>query len=136
MKTKTLIGVIVWTIDPNNNKRYLIRHNKPFDGYPDEWNFVYGHIEKNESEIEAAQREVSEEFGLSLSKKDLNPIDYTISKSFETHITQIIYFSTKLDNINISICLNEESIGFDWVLENELSKKLIHKEQFRAIKYI
>lgn len=29
------VGVIVWTVDPDGNYRFLIRHNKPFNGYED-----------------------------------------------------------------------------------------------------
>ena len=136
MRIKALVGVIVWAIDPVGNNRYLIRHNKPFDGYPDEWNFVYGHIETDESEIATAKRELAEEFGLDVKENALRRLEYSISKDFATHTTQIIYYSTKLDYINTDITLNEESIGFDWVLESELKIKLLHREQFNAIKHI
>lgn len=31
------VAAIVWTIDPEGERRFLLRHNKPFDGYEDEW---------------------------------------------------------------------------------------------------
>ena len=59
------VAAIVWTIDPEGNKRFLLRHNKPFDGYEDEWTITFGDIENNESLEEAAIRETREEFGIS-----------------------------------------------------------------------
>jgi len=58
------VAVIVWTIDPEGNRRFLLRHNKPFNGYEDEWTIAFGDIEPEENLEDAAKREASEEFGL------------------------------------------------------------------------
>ena len=58
------IGVIVWTVDPEGNPRFLLRHNKPFNGYEDEWTITFGNVEEGESVKVAAEREPKEEFGL------------------------------------------------------------------------
>ena len=58
------IAAIVWTVDPEGNKRFLLRHNKPFNGYEDEWTVAFGTVENNEDLEAAAKREVQEEYDI------------------------------------------------------------------------
>ena len=43
------VAVIIWTIDPESQIRILLRHNKPFNGYEDEWTITFGNVEEDES---------------------------------------------------------------------------------------
>lgn len=52
------VAVVVWTIDQEGSRRFLLKHNKPFDGYEDEWTVTFGDIEMGENLEEAAKREV------------------------------------------------------------------------------
>src|SRR5258708_14921914 len=75
------VGVIVWTIDPEGTPRFLMRHNRPFNGYDDEWTITFGNVEEAESSEEGAVREASEEF--TIDKFEGDPINLEYDVEFE-----------------------------------------------------
>ena len=84
-------GAILYTLI-NNNIRYLIildMHNN--------WGFPKGHIENNETEQEAALREIYEEVGIKANLVDTfrHELIYTMPNGDEKHS---IYFIGKYDN--------------------------------------
>jgi len=108
------VAVIVWTIDPEGNKRYLLRHNKSFNGYDDEWTVTFGGIEDGETNEEAAKREIFEEYAISNIEgaKDLN---YKVEFEGKNGPAEAHFFAVKVKDLDIKIILNEESIGYDWM---------------------
>jgi 8-oxo-dGTP pyrophosphatase MutT (NUDIX family) len=132
-KTRNLVGVVIWVIDPEHNTRVFLRHNKPFFGYPNEWNFVYGHVEPGEDHLLAAKREVEEETTLKVDMSKVIDLNYRIERLKNKIITKITFVSLKVEDISCSIRLNEESIGYDWKLINEAKNTLKHLEQIRAL---
>ena len=126
---KTKVGVIVWAIDPEGEIRFLLRHNKPFDGYKDEWTIVFGTCEDEKLE-QAAIREVGEELGINDFEKIEN-LNYQIRYQDVEEI-EIHFFAIKVRNIDIKISLNEESIGYDWMTKEEVKDKLIHSDELAA----
>lgn len=129
------IAVIVWTVDPEGNKRYLLRHNKPFDGYEDEWTIAFGDIEPSESQEDAAKREVSEEFGISDFKEAKN-LSYKIEFEGKHGPTEAHFVALKVKNIAIQIILNEENIGYDWMLLDKVKKVMKHEDEKKAFDLI
>lgn len=129
------IAVIVWTIDPEENKRYLLRHNKPFNGYEDEWTITFGDIEPNESLEDAAKREVSEEFGISDIEETEN-LSYKIDFDGKHGPTEAHFVALKVKDINIRIILNEESIGYDWMLLEKVKEVMKHEDEKKAFELI
>lgn len=132
-KTRTLVGVVIWLVDPEGNIRIFLRHNKPFFGYPNEWNFVYGHIEPEEDHLLAAKREVEEETSLVVGRNQIVDLDYRIERLRNEILTKITFVSVKIEDISCDIKLNEESIGYDWQLIDEARKTLIHPEQVKTL---
>lgn len=126
---KARVGIVVWTIDPENNIRYLLRHNSPFDGHPDEWNVFYGTVESDESPRAAALRELEEESGLHVSQNHLIDIESTLTYSTDAYDASIKYFSVRLESVHQKIVLNDESIGYNWVTLPELVATIPCQEQ-------
>lgn len=129
------VAVIVWTIDPEEDKRYLLRHNKPFNGYEDEWTITFGDIEPNENLEDAAKREVSEEFGISDIEETKN-LNYKIEFGSKHGLTEAHFVSIKVKNIDTQIQLNEESIGYDWMLIEKVEGIMKHEDEKKAFELI
>ena len=113
-KTCLKIASIVWTIDPNGEKRFLMRHNRPFDGYDDEWTILFGNVDEGEKPEQAAMREVGEEYGI-FSISSVNNLNYSLENKDKGLVTVIHFFSIRVESIDTPIQLNNESIGYDWM---------------------
>lgn len=126
------VAVIVWTIDPERNKRFLLRHNKPFNGYEDEWTIAFGNVENNESAEQAAKREASEEYGIT-EFEEIKNLNYKIEFEGKNGPTEVHFFSLRVKNINIKVTLNEESIGYDWMLLEKAMEIMKHDDEKAAL---
>lgn len=125
------VGVIVWTIDPEDKPRFLIRHNKPFNGYDDEWTISFGNVEVNETEEETAIREPREEFGIK-KVEEIKDLSYEVEFTGKRGLTVIKFFAIKLEDIDVTITLNEESIGFDWMTIDKVKEMMQHEDEKKA----
>lgn len=124
------IGVIVWTIDPEGNRRFLLRHNKPFNGREDEWTIVFGGVEEDENYSETAVREVREEFGINVS--ETVDLEYTVVFENDKGKNIIHFYACKVDNINVKVTLNEESIGYDWMTLDGVMEVMKYDDEKKA----
>jgi 8-oxo-dGTP pyrophosphatase MutT (NUDIX family) len=130
------VAVIVWTADPEEKRRFLLRHNKPFNGYEDEWTITFGNIEEDENFEEAAKREAGEEFGID-EYEEIKNLNYKIEFEGKQGPTEAHFVALKVNNLDIPITLNEESIGYDWMLIEKVKEVMKHgdeKEAFNLIK--
>lgn len=125
------VGVIVWTIDPDGNPRFLIRHNKPFNGYEDEWTISFGNVEQGETIKDAAFREATEEFGLT-EIEQIQDLKYEIEFTSKKGKMIIKFYAIKIKDIDVKISLNEESIGFDWMVLNKVKEVMQHDDEKKA----
>lgn len=130
------IGVIVWTIDPEEAKRYFIRHNKPFNGHHDEWNMIFGSVEPEEDVPSAAIREVLEESGIIIEQTALTDLNYSLSYTAVAGPTIIHFFGAKAQSIDVPVSLNEESIGYDWATLDDVVQRVPYPEQVEAFKLV
>lgn len=126
------VAVIVWTVDPENTVRFLMRHNKPFNGYDDEWTITFGNVEENESEETAAIREASEEFSIDKFEGETLNLDYNIEYEGKKGKTIIHFFAVKIANIDQKIILNEESIGYDWMKIEKVKEVMQYDDEKKA----
>jgi len=126
---------VVWTIDPEGNKRFLLRHNKPFDGYEDEWTISFGDIEPNENLEDAAKREAGEEFGINKFEEAKN-LNYKIEFEGKHGLTEAHFLALKIRNLDTPITLNEESIGYDWMLIEKVKEIMKHEDEKKAFDLI
>lgn len=81
MITEKSAGAIIWR-RKQNKIQYLLIQSQPSPHFASAWFFPSGHLEKGETQLQAAQREVYEEVGL---KPKFNP---NRSKSFSYHQDQ------------------------------------------------
>ena len=126
------VAVITWTVDPEGTMRFLMRHNKPFNGYDDEWTVTFGNIELDETIESGARREVEEEFGIKdFSDKALN-LNYEIEYEGKHGKTVIYFFAIQVPNIDTKVALNEESIGYDWMKIDDAKKVMQHEDERKA----
>jgi 8-oxo-dGTP pyrophosphatase MutT (NUDIX family) len=100
----------------------------------DDWSFPKGHIEKNESPIEAAKREVLEETGLSvrLISDDLPLMEYTHPNGDK--IIVYMFLMQSQDDGNLKAEFNGDKII--WVPYREVANKLSYlntREYFTAV---
>jgi 8-oxo-dGTP pyrophosphatase MutT (NUDIX family) len=122
-ETRYKVAVIVWTVDKEGTKRFLLRHNKPFDGYNDEWTLCFGSVEDGEEYEVTAIREVYEEYGISEIEQVKN-INYKVIFDTKKGHNEAHFFAIRVKDLDIKISLNEESIGYDW-MKIEDAKKIM-----------
>tara|TARA_Y100000294_G_scaffold176772_1_gene200155 strand:+ start:3840 stop:4247 length:408 start_codon:yes stop_codon:yes gene_type:complete len=126
MKKERSAGAIVFRKD--KEIKYLLLHYE--EGH---WDFPKGHIEENETAIEALKREVEEETGIK---------DIEILESFKEHIHYFFRFKKELISKNVvfylaktktkQIKLSSEHIGFKWLPYD----KAVEKSTFKNAKNI
>jgi len=130
------VATIIWTIDPDGELRFLLRHNKPFNGYTDEWTIAFGSVEQEDKNLAAAAvREACEEYGSSISGV-AQDLDYSIEYEGRHGLSVIHFFSLRLENIDLPITLNEESIGYDWIGLAKAKELMLHADEFKALELV
>jgi len=130
------VGVIVWVLDPEGNVRYFLRHNKPFNGYRDEWNMIFGSVEPDENIHEAVIREVKEESNLTVTDASVHDLEYSLRYTAANGPTVIHFFGVKALSIDERVTLNEESIGYDWAVLEEVQRHVPYQEQVKAFELL
>ena len=136
MNKRQKVAVIVWTIDPEGNKRFLLRHNKPFDGYDDEWTVTFGGIENGENKRDAAIREVFEEYGIK-DVEEVKDLKYSVKFVSKTKGPAEAHFlAIKGRDINVQVVLNEESIGYDWMKIERVREVMQYEDEKKAFSLI
>jgi bis(5'-nucleosidyl)-tetraphosphatase len=103
-------GVVVFRKE-NSRRIYLLLHYE--EGH---WDFPKGHIEKGESEEQAARRECVEETGikeLSLIPGFKEKIEYFYKRDGKTFHKQVVFLlaETEIQDVKISW----EHVGFEWL---------------------
>ncbi len=132
MRAIDKVGVVLVAFDPQGNKRVFLRKNSPFNGSPEEWNVIYGHIEDNEDILTCGAREAREEAGVVTD--NIKSCNYTVSKTFKNGaLIKINYAWALFQEIPPQITLNEESIGYQWASEKEAAQLISDIRQAKAI---
>lgn len=129
------VAVIIWTIDPEGIKRFLLRHNKPFNGYDDEWTVTFGGVEEGETNEKAAVREICEEYGIS-DFEEVKDLNYKVEFQGKNGLTEAHFFAVKIKDLDIKIILNEESIGYDWMKLEKVKEVMQHEDEKKAFDLI
>jgi|APSaa5957512622_1039677.scaffolds.fasta_scaffold36511_2 bis(5'-nucleosidyl)-tetraphosphatase len=127
MGVETCAGGIIF-IKEGENIFYLIIKGKATNW----WSFPKGHLEENETIVQAAQREIYEETGL----KDLRSfpgfletISFINHKNNKKHVHHLL-FQTKLREI----ILSDEHIEYKWLKFEEAYELIDHENQKRILK--
>lgn len=114
----------------NGNRKYLLLH---YEG--GHWDFVKGHVEKNESERETVQRETEEEAGIkeiTFIEGYRQPISYYYKRAGKTVYKQVIFYlvESKTDEIRLS----REHVGYDWLSYERAYDRLTYKNAKETLK--
>lgn len=108
--------------DENEYKYLVLKRSDNVVPYPGMWQVITGNIEKGETSIDAAKREVHEETGIIV--REICTIPYVTN--FFNHKNDTIYLSPVFGVIvNSEKCrLSEEHCNFKWLTYDELMKIL------------
>jgi 8-oxo-dGTP pyrophosphatase MutT (NUDIX family) len=107
----------------SGNPKYLLLH---YEG--GHWDFVKGHVERNESERETVLRETQEEAGitdLSFIEGYRQPINYYYKRAGKTVYKEVVFYllESKTDTVRLS----REHVGFDWMTYERAYERLTYK---------
>jgi 8-oxo-dGTP pyrophosphatase MutT (NUDIX family) len=107
----------------NGNRKYLLLH---YEG--GHWDFVKGHVEKNESETDTVRRETEEEAGLShltFIEGYRQPISYYYKRAGRTVYKEVVFYlvETPTDAIRLS----REHVGYTWLPYDRAYERLTYK---------
>lgn len=107
----------------NDANKYLLLH---YEG--GHWDFVKGHVEKNESERQTVLRETEEEAGitdLTYIEGYREPISYFYRRAGRTVRKEVVFYllQTKTEAVRLS----REHVGFDWLTYDKAMERLTYK---------
>ncbi len=108
---------------PNTPARYLLLHYEA--GH---WDFVKGHVEKGETEVDTVRRETLEETGLS----DVSFVDgfreriyYYYRRAGKTVYKEVIFYLVEARTEEVQI--SGEHIGYAWLDYPQAMRRLTYK---------
>ena len=127
-------GVIIFHIPKNsknkNDYEFLLLHYE--SGH---WDYVKGHVEKNETEIETALRELDEETSLKdvkVIKGYKEDLSYIFSHNKQLINKTVVYFLAESKENNIKI--SDEHIDYIWLPYKEALEKLTFQNAKNLLK--
>lgn len=121
MPSEKSCGAVIYK--RNENRKYLLLH---YEG--GHWDFVKGHVEKNESEKDTVRRETEEEVGireLQFVEGYRHPISYYYKRAGKTVYKEVIFYL--LETHSDSVRLSREHVGFDWLSYERAIERLTYK---------
>lgn len=129
MKKEFSAGVIVYKLNEKNERMYLLLLYPR--GY---WDFAKGKLENQESNIEAAIRELKEETNLE-ANIDIN-FEYNLEYFFKDYKGQmvhkhVIFFTGQA--INQDVVLSQEHLNFQWANFQDSLKQLTFENAKSAL---
>jgi bis(5'-nucleosidyl)-tetraphosphatase len=104
-------------------RKYLLLH---YEG--GHWDFVKGHVEKNESEMDTVRRETEEEAGitdLAFIEGYRQPISYYYKRAGRTVYKEVIFYLVEAHTD--AVRLSREHVGFDWLGYDRALERLTYK---------
>lgn len=116
-KGKDAAFVIIWN---ENTKRVLMARRSRKVNNPKKWNFFGGGIEKGETPIQAAVRELEEEAGINISQSNLYRLD--VYKDLKSN-RKLYYYLLRVDK-KVRTSLNFEHDKAEWFELDDIPDKL------------
>ena len=113
----------------NGANKYLLLH---YEG--GHWDFVKGHVEKDETEKETVLRETDEEAGitdLKFIEGYREAISYYYRRAGRTVRKDVVFYllETKTEQVRLS----REHVGFDWLTFDRAMERLTYKNAKDAL---
>jgi 8-oxo-dGTP pyrophosphatase MutT (NUDIX family) len=107
----------------NGNRKYLLLH---YEG--GHWDFVKGHVDRDESERDTVLRETLEEAGIAdpnFIEGYRQPISYYYRRAGKTVYKEVIFYL--LESKTDAVRLSREHVGFDWLSYERAYERLTYK---------
>jgi len=128
MPSEKSCGAVVFK--RNNPRKYLLLH---YEG--GHWDFVKGHVEKDESERDTVLRETEEEVGMtdvSFIEGYRQPISYYYRRAGKTVFKEVVFYllESKIESVRLS----REHVGFDWLRYEKAYERLTYKNAKDTLK--
>jgi dATP pyrophosphohydrolase len=134
MKIKTdLVELHVFRII-NNEQQFLLLKRSENRIYPGIWQMVSGHIEKKDTAVETAIRELKEETGLKPLRLWVAPNINSFYMPEDDSITLIPVFAAQVEDVDVKI--SEEHTEYKWLNSEEAKKLLAWDGQRRSVDLI
>ncbi|ARW75430.1 NUDIX hydrolase [Lactobacillus johnsonii] len=132
MKYEHSAGAIIWR-KKNNEIQYLLIQSQPYKQFKSAWAFSKGHLEADETERDAAKREVFEEVGLKPE------FDFDFHESYSYQVTSesektVTLFLAKY-NPDQKIKRQESEIRQTAWLNYEDAQKRIREQNFKEFSF-
>ena len=121
MPSEKSCGAVIFKA--NGSRKYLLLH---YEG--GHWDFVKGHVEKNESERQTVLRETQEETGLTeltFLEGYREPINYYYKRAGATVYKEVVFYL--LESKTDSVRLSREHVGFVWMSYDWARERLTYK---------
>lgn len=121
MPSEKSCGAVVFK--RNGNRKYLLLH---YEG--GHWDFVKGHVERNETETDTVRRETEEETGLTdltFIEGYRQPISYYYKRAGKTVYKEVVFFLVETGTN--AVRLSREHVGFDWLTYERAIERLTYK---------
>lgn len=133
---ETSVGAFIYKID-NKDIFFLLVYSKRND----EWGFPKGHIEKGETELETAKREIEEETGITeivfnktFRCTDSYKIKGTLPETFGRIVDKnVIYYLGKTET-DFNMCCDDEIGQCKWMKYEDAIKYLKYEKQKELLK--
>jgi len=121
MSSEKSCGAVIFR--QTSERKYLLLHYEA--GH---WDFVKGHMEGNETEMETVLRETREEVGITdLSRIEgfRHRISYYYRRAGQTVFKEVIFYL--LESKTDAVRLSREHVGFDWLSFDRAYERLTFK---------
>ncbi len=121
MPSEKSCGAVIFKAD--GNRKYLLLH---YEG--GHWDFVKGHVERNETEKQTVLRETQEEAGLTdlaFIEGYRQPISYYYRRAGKTVYKEVVFYL--LESKTDAVRLSREHVGFDWMSYDRAHERLTYK---------
>ena len=121
MPSEKSCGAVIFKV--NMNRKYLLLH---YEG--GHWDFVKGHVERNETEKQTVLRETQEEVGftdVTFTEGYRQPISYYYRRAGKTVYKEVVFYL--LESKTDAVRLSREHVGFDWMSYDRAYERLTYK---------
>jgi len=124
-------GGIVYCIEDNQIYYLLLKHIKTGN----HWGFPKGRLKENETEKDAAKREIEEETGItefSIRENFSETTNYTFEKDNKIYDKTVTFFIAKANKKEVN--LSEEHSEFFWGTYDEVMRKIVNESEINLLK--